>query len=107
MAEVNPVTGYPIDPEEKTAERDALKYGRLNDQKAKSDQLQESLSSETGQMVLNKIQEHLLLRVNKLIDEDAECKTLKRLLVDMGITINIGAKAVEGLMRLVMKRQAP
>lgn len=105
MPEVNPVTGQPR--EEKEKDGNVEKYNRLNDQKGRSDQLQESLSSETGQMVLNKIQEHLLVRVTKLIDEDAECRALKRLLVGMGIEINIGAKAVEGLMRLVMKRQAP
>jgi hypothetical protein len=105
MAEVDPVTGYPKEEMEKDG--NVEKYNRLNDQKGKSDQLQDSLNSETGQVILNKIQEHLLLRVNKLIDEDAECRVLKRLLVDMGITINIGAKAVEGLMKLVMKRQAP
>lgn len=105
MAEVDPVTGYPKEETEKNGNIE--KYNRLSVQKGKSDQLQDSLNSETGQVVLNKIQEHLLTRVNKLIDEDAECRVLKRLLVDMGITINIGAKAVEGLMRLVMKRQAP
>ena len=105
MAEVDPVTGYPKEETEKDG--NVEKYNRLNELKGKSDQLQDSLHSEAGQMVLNKIQEHLLLRVNKLIDEDAECKALKRLLVGMGIEINIGAKAVEGLMRLVMKRQAP
>lgn len=105
MPEVNPVTGYPKEETEKPNEVE--KYNRFNERKAKSDQLQESLSSETGQTVLNKIQEHLLVRVNKLIDEDAECRVLKKLLVDMGITINIGEKAVEELMRLVTKRQAP
>ena len=105
MAEVNPVTGYPKEEIEKDG--NVEKYNRLNEQKGRSDQLQDSLNSETGQMVLNKIQEHLLVRVTKLIDEDAECRALKKLLVDMGITINVGAKAVEGLMRLVMKRQAP
>jgi hypothetical protein len=105
MPEVNPVTGYPKEEIEKDGSIE--RYNRLNDQKGRSDQLQDSLNSETGQLVLQKIQEHLLLRVNKLIDEDAECRVLKKLLVDMGITINIGAKAVEGLMRLVMKRQAP
>jgi len=103
MAEVDPVTGYPKEETEKDG--NVEKYNRLNDQKGRSDQLQDSLNSETGQMVLNKIQEHLLARVNKLIEEDAECKTLKRLLVDMGITINIGSKAVEGLMKLVMKKE--
>lgn len=105
MPEVNPVTGYPKEDTEKDSSVE--RYNRLTDQKGKSDQLQDSLSSETGQMVLNKIQEHLLSRVNELIEADPQCKALKRLLVDMGITINIGAKAVEGLMRLVMKRQAP
>ena len=102
MAEVNPVTGYPKEESEKDG--NVEKYNRLNDQKGRSDQLQESLSSETGQMVLHKIQEHLLIRVNKLIDEDAECKVLKKLLLDMGITISLGKKAVENLMRLVMKK---
>jgi hypothetical protein len=105
MPEVNPVTGYPK--EETERDGNVERYNRLTDQKGKSDQLQDSLSSETGQMVLNKIQEHLLARVNELIEADPQCKALKRLLVDMGITINIGSKAVEGLMRLVMKRQAP
>ena len=113
MAEVNPVTGYPKEETEKDG--NVEKYNRLNDLKGRSDQLQDSLNSETGQMVLNKIQEHLLAGMNEFIDADpkdlvaiqARCKALKRLLVDMGITINIGAKAVEGLMRLVMKRQAP
>ena len=105
MAEVNPVTGYPVMPEDKSAST-TEKYNRLSEQKARSDQLQDGLSSEPGQIVLNKIKEHLLIRVNKLIDEDAECRALKRLLVDMGVTINIGERAVEGLMRLVMKKQA-
>lgn len=103
MAEVDPVTGYPKEETEKDG--NVEKYNRLNEQKGRSDQLQDSLSSETGQMVLNKIQEHLLLRVNKLIDEDAECRVLKKLLMDMSVTINIGAKAVEGLMKLVMKKE--
>jgi hypothetical protein len=103
MPEVDPVTGYPKEETEK--DENVEKYNRLEERKAKSDQLQESLSSETGQMVLHKIQEHLLARVNVLINEDAECRVLKRLLVDMGITINIGEKAVESLMKIVMKRQ--
>jgi hypothetical protein len=47
------------------------------------------------------------MRVNELMEADPQCKALKRLLVDMGITINIGEKAVEGLMRLVIKKQTP
>lgn len=105
MAEVNPVTGYPK--EETERDGNVEKYNRLNEQKGRSDQLQDSLQSETGQMVLHKIQEHLLIRVNKLIDEDVECRVLKKLLIGMNVEINIGEKAVEGLMRLVMKRQTP
>ena len=74
MPEVDPVTGYPK--EETTKVNDTAKYNRLNEQKAKSDQLRESLQSETGQLVLHKIQEHLLSRVNELIDGDPECKAL-------------------------------
>ena len=113
MAEVDPVTGYPKEETEKDG--NVEKYNRLNEQKGKSDQLKDSLQSETGQMVLQKIQEHLLAGINEFMDADpkdlvaiqARCKALKRLLIDMGVTINLGAKAVEGLMRLVMKRQAP
>jgi hypothetical protein len=107
MPEVDPVTGMPIDSEEKAEKKNAIEYGKLNAQKAKSDQLSASLASETGQTVLHKIQEHLLMRVNELMEADPQCKALKRLLVDMGITINIGEKAVEGLMRLVIKKQTP
>ncbi len=103
MAEVDPVSGLPREEVAKVANIE--RYNRLNDQKARSDQLQEGLGSETGQTVLNKIQEHLLTRVNELIDADPQCKALKRLLVDMGITVNMGTKAVEGLMKLVMKRE--
>ena len=103
MADVDPVSGLPKEEVAKTTNIE--RYNRLNDQKSRSDQLQESLVSETGQTVLNKIQEHLLTRVNELIDADPQCKALKRLLVDMGITVSMGTKAVEGLMRLVMKKE--
>ncbi len=102
MAEVDPVSGLPKEEVAKVSNLE--RYNRLNDQKARSDQLQEGLVSETGQTVLNKIQEHLLTRVNELIDADPQCKALKRLLVDMGITVSMGTKAVERLMKLVMKK---
>ena len=103
MPEVDPVTGQPK--VSVTAEdADRAKYDRLLAQKSKADQLAESLASERGQRVINKIEEHLLSRVNKLIDEDGECKALKRLLIDMGITINVGEVAVRNLTRLVMKK---
>ncbi len=104
MPEVDPATGLPkIEMEKKS---NVERFNRLSEQKAKSDQLVEDIGTEKGQLVLHKIQEHLLNRVNKLIDEDGESKALKRLLVDMGVTINIGDMAVERLMRLVMKKQA-
>ena len=103
MAEVDPVTGYPIDVSG-SDKKDTAKYNRLNEQKANSEQLQQSLNSEVGQTVLHRIQEHLLARVNELMESDPQCKALKRLLVDMGVTINMGEKAVERLMRLVVRQ---
>jgi len=105
MAEVDPATGLPKVEMEKKA--NVERFNRLSEQKAKSDQLVEDIGTEKGQLILHKIQEHLLNRVNKLIDEDGECKSLKKLLIDMGVTISVGDMAVERLMRLVMKKQAP
>lgn len=103
MPEVDPVSGLPKEEAGKIANLE--RYNRLNDQKTRSDQLRESLNSETGKTVLNKIQEHLLARVNELIEGDPQCKALKRLLVDMGITVSVGERAVEGLMKLVIKKE--
>lgn len=105
MAEVDPASGLPISQVEKKP--DVERFNRLDGQRAQSDQLINDLGTEKGQLILNKIREHLLKRVNKLIDEDGECKALKRLLVDMGVTISVGDMAVERLMKLVMKKQAP
>ena len=102
MAEVDPASGLPISQVEKKS--DMERFNRLDVQRAQSDQLVNDLGTEKGQLVLNKIQEHLLKRVNRLIDEDGECKALKRLLVDMGVTISVGDMAVERLMKLVMKK---
>lgn len=102
MAEVDPASGLPISQVEKKS--DMERFNRLDGQRAQSDQLISDLGTEKGQLVLNKIREHLLKRVNKLIDEDGECKALKRLLVDMGVTISVGDMAVERLMKLVMKK---
>ena len=105
MPEVDPASGLPkVEVEKKS---NIEKFNRLSDQKARSDQLSEDVGSEKGQLVLHKIQEHLLARVNKLIEEDGECRALKRILVDMGVTISVGDMAVERLMKLVMKKQAP
>ncbi len=113
MAETDPVTGLPISQIEKKS--NVERFNRLTEQKAKSDQLAEDIGTEKGQLVLHKIQEHLLAGLNEFIDADpsklvsiqAKCKTLKGLLVDMGVTISVGDMAVERLMRLVMKKQTP
>jgi hypothetical protein len=102
MAEVDPVTGQPISEVEKT--KDLEKYGRFNDQKAKADQLRADLDSDAGKSVLSCIQEQLVTRINKLIEEDAECRALKKLIVGMGVTLNFGDNAVKGLMRLLIKK---
>ena len=103
MPEVDPVTGQPK-VSVPIEDADKAKYERLIAQKSKADQLAESLASERGQRVINKIEEHLLNRVNKLIDEDGECRSLKRLLIDMGITINVGEVAVRNLTRLLIRK---
>jgi len=101
MADVDPVTGQP----KVTVEKDVSeKYSHLVDQKGKADQLASELSSEKGQMVINTIQGHLLSRVNKLIDEDGECRALKRLLIDMGVTINMGEMAIAKLMQMLTRK---
>lgn len=102
MPEVDPASGLPISQVEKKS--DIERFNRFDVQRAQSEQLINDLDTEKGQLILNKIREHLLSRVNKLIDEDGECKALKRLLVDMGVTISVGEMAVERLMKMVMKK---
>lgn len=103
MASVDPATGLPSETIERPV--DANKLGRLEEQKGRADQLKAAIASEMGQAVLNKIEEHLLARINTLIEGDGECKALKKLLVDMGVTMSIGQRAVDGLMRLVKIKQ--
>ena len=98
--EIDPVTGYPK--EEKPL--DPTKVVKLGEQRQRAELLKASIASETGQTVLFKIQEHLLLRVKKLMDEDPECKVLVKLLRDMEITIDMGQIAVTRLMRTVNKK---
>ena len=105
MPEVDPVTGMPKIETEKKSEVE--KFNRLDGQRSRSDQLLDDLSSEKGTLILNKIKEHLLIRVNKLMDEDGECRALKKLLIDMGVTLNLGEMAINKLMKLVSKKQAP
>ena len=101
MPEVDPATGLPKVEVEKKSEID--RFNRLDGQRSRSEQLLDDLNSEKGTVILNKIKEHLLNRVNKLIEEDGECRALKRLIVDMGVTINIGEVAIDKLMKMVMK----
>jgi len=102
MASVDPVSGMPSE----TIERpiDANRLAKLEEQKGRADQLKASIASETGQAVLNKIEEHLLARINQLIEGDGECRVLKKLLTDMGLTFSAGEMAVKNLMRLVAKK---
>ena len=101
-ADVDPVSGQPKETIEKKS--DVEKFNRLDEKRARSDQLLDDLKSDRGQAILNKIKEHLLARVNKLIEEDGECRAMKKILVDMGVTINLGEMAIDKLMKLVMKR---
>jgi len=102
--EVDPTTGLPKEAVDKKSNIE--KISRFDAQKQKADELIDGLTSEKGQIILNKIKEHLLARINKLAEEDGECRALKRLLVDMGVTINIGEMAADKLMKLVT-RQTP
>ena len=105
MVDVDPASGLPRETVEKKA--DLEKVSRLEGQKARSDQLVSDLTTEQGQAMINKIKERLMTRVNKIIEEDGECRALKNLLVDIGVTINVGDMATEKLARLLVRRQAP
>lgn len=102
MAEVNPVTGQPKITSEKPSVSE--RYDRFMAQKGKADQLSADIESEKGQLILNKIQEQFLNRVNFLIDNDGECRAFKKILVDMGLSLNVGEMAVRNLMKLVIKK---
>lgn len=97
--EIDPVTGYPK--EDKPL--DPTKVVHLTGQKERAEVLKASIASETGQAVLLKIQEHLMSRVSALMRDDPESRVLMKLLVDMGITVNIGQMAVQRLMKMVTK----
>jgi len=105
MASVDIPSGLPAEVVERSV--DANKLAKLEEQKGRADQLKAAIVSETGQAVLHKIEEHLLTRINQLIEGDGECKALKKLLVDIGVTMSIGQRAVDGLMRLVKVKQTP
>lgn len=104
MVDVDPASGMPKEPVDSAA--DINKFNRAEAQRIKYNQLMEDISSEKGQFIINKIKEHLLVRVNKLIDEDGECRALKKVLIDLGVTLNLGEMAVDRLMKLVSRKQA-
>lgn len=101
MADVDPVSGMPRDTVD--SKTNINRFNRLDAQKIRHDQLLDDLTSDKGQIILNKIKEHLIGRINKLMDEDGECRALKKLLVDMGVTVSMGEMAVDKLMKMVMK----
>jgi ribosomal protein S25 len=102
MAEVDQVTGLPLSVVEQ--DKKAEKYAQANEKKAKADQLRADLESEAGKSVLSCIEEQFLNRVNKLISEDPECVAYKKIIVSMGVTLQLGEKAVKDLMTLLIKK---
>ena len=100
--DVDPATGMPISEVEKPSNQATL--DRMSNQKAKADQVISDVNSERGKEIINKILEHFTLRVNTLITEDGECKSLRRVLVDLGLTIDMGKLAADKLRNMVIKK---
>ncbi len=100
--DVDPASGMPRVEMEKPSSQATL--DRLSNQKAKADQLISDVNSERGKEIINKILDHFMLRVNTLIAEDGECKSLKRVLVDLGLTIDMGKLAADKLRNIVIKK---
>ena len=100
--EVDPATGMPkVEVDKPTSQ---ITIDRLGAQKAKADELISDVNSERGQEIINKIHLHLMTRINKLIDDDGECKALKRILIDLGLTIDMGKLAADKLRNMVIKK---
>jgi len=102
MVDVDPASGLPKTEAGGTTNQVLL--DRLGAQKAKADQMLREVESESGKEILNKIHTHLMSRVNELVNNDGECKALKRLLIDMGVTIDVGRVAADKLVHLVTKK---
>jgi len=102
---VNPADGLPIDPKEEKEKKEAKIRQQLEARKAQADRLRHDLESDAGNAVIQKIKQHLLNRIDHLMSQDGECVALKKVLVDMGLTLNMGEVAVNGLMRLVEKNK--
>ncbi len=98
--EIDPVSGYPK--EDKPL--DSSKSAVLLERQARAELLKASIASETGQTLLGYIQEVLLARVKVLMENDAESKSLVKILTNMGLTIDIGQEAVNRLMKKVIKK---
>jgi len=100
--DVDPASGMPVSEVERPISQSTL--DRLGAQKAKADQLISDVNSERGQEIINKIHLHLMTRINKLVDEDGECKALKRILIDLGLTIDMGKLAADKLRNMVIRK---
>ena len=96
--EIDAKTGLPKRVIDKEKQSEAI--GRLEKNRADAIRMEDDLSSEKGQMLCNLIQEHLLERIDKFVDEDPECRILKKLLIKMGMVINFGKQATDRIMSL-------
>ncbi len=100
--EVDPATGQPVEIINRAKNLERIQS--LESKAAQAKELKEDIESERGQLILNRIQQQLLSRVNTLIDNDEQCKVMKTLLAGLGVEINLGQKAVDSLMKLVVRR---
>ena len=100
--EVDPATGMPVSEVERPISQSTL--DRLGAQKAKADQLIGDVNSERGQEIINKIHAQLASRITTLINEDGECRALKRLLLGMSVDIDMGKLAADKLRNMVIRK---
>ena len=99
--EVYAVTGLPKVATEKSISQEAL--NRLGEQKDRGEQLFAALNTDSGKEIVNKIHAQLMNRVNELAANDPACMVLKRLLIDLGITVDLGKVAADRLTNMVTK----
>jgi len=100
--DVDPASGMPRIEVEKPSNQTTL--DRLGAQKAKADQLISDVNSAGGREIINKIHSQLVIRINTLINEDGECKALKKLLLGLSVDIDLGKLAADKLRNMVMKK---
>lgn len=102
MADVDPVSGMPR--ETVDSKVNINRFNRLDAQKIRHDQLLDDLTSDKGHIFINLIKELALARIDKVMADDGEYSGYKKILVGMGVTINMGEMAVDKLMKMVTKR---